>query len=488
MSSISLTKEAFLKAAKPGFRIPVVSTLLADIETPLSAYWKVAHSEPNSFLLESVTGGEQVARYSIIGVRPRCVLTTKNGAAHLTTAGEKEQVEVGDDPLAILRELLPRVEENFAQALPRLCGGAIGFVGYDYVRTIERLPDANPDTLGIPDVLMMICDSVLVFDHAKNQIQVVALAEGTADGYAFALEEIGRIQSLLAEPLPSLPGGEFNSHPVEANLTQSDFEKIVARCVDYIRAGDVFQVVPSIRFETRVDAHPVTVYRALRSLNPSPFMFLIRSPGLDIVGASPELLVSLEKRNAGVRPIAGTRPRGATPAEDNALAADLLADEKERAEHLMLIDLGRNDLGRVCQPGTVQVEDLMVIEKYSHVMHIVSDVVGQLKPELDGIDLVRATFPAGTLSGAPKIRAMEVIDEMEPCRRGLYGGAVGSFAANGDVDLAIAIRTIVIRNGIGYVQAGAGIVADSNPTNEYQECVNKAKAALRAIQIAQRGI
>ena len=469
---------------------PIQETLLADIETPLSAYWKLAHDEPHSVLLESVTGGEQVARYSIIGLRPKGVLRSHHGQ---TTYSEGETTRdltesAQGDPLAPVRDLVGHLPEGLSEGLPGFCGGAVGWISYDYVRTIERIPSTNPDLLDLPEVALMICETVVVFDHAKNQITILALSDGDPGSDDHARAEIERIKTRLREPLPALPTGTFPTHPVTATVSQAEFENGVRTIIDYILAGDCIQVVPSLRFETTVDAHPVTLYRALRSLNPSPFMYLLRLDGIDVVGASPELLVSLKEREASVRPIAGTRKRGANKAEDDALAADLLADEKERAEHIMLIDLGRNDLGRVCQPGTVRVEDLMVVERYSHVMHIVSDVKGELEPTRDGVDLVRATFPAGTLSGAPKIRAMQIIEEVEPSRRGLYGGAVGFFSTNGDVDLAIAIRTILIKDGKAYVQAGAGIVADSNPTSEYEECANKARAALRAIELAQGGL
>ena len=469
---------------------PIQETLLADIETPLSAYWKLAHDEPHSVLLESVTGGEQVARYSIIGLRPKGVLRSHHAQTTYTESGSTTDLtdSAHGDPLAPLRDLVGHLPEGLREGLPGFCGGAVGWISYDYVRTIERIPSTNPDVLDLPEVALMICETVVVFDHAKNQITILALSDGEPGSDDHARKEIERIKTRLREPLPALPTGEFPVHPVSANVSQSEFESGVRKIIDYILAGDCIQVVPSLRFETTVDAHPVTLYRALRSLNPSPFMYLLRLDGIDVVGASPELLVSLKGREASVRPIAGTRKRGANKADDDALAADLLADEKERAEHIMLIDLGRNDLGRVCQPGTVRVEDLMVVERYSHVMHIVSDVKGELESARDGVDLVRATFPAGTLSGAPKIRAMQIIEEVEPSRRGLYGGAVGFFSTNGDVDLAIAIRTILIKDGKAYVQAGAGIVADSNPTSEYEECANKARAALRAIELAQGGL
>jgi len=459
--------------------------LLADLETPLSAYWKLAHDEPNSFLLESVSGGEQVARYSMIGVRPRNVLTALGDQTSL----DGKLIAQGSDPLAELRKLLPKIDPNFdVTGLPKYLGGAVGMIGYDYVRQIEDIPATNPDELGLPDVAMMICDSVVVFDHARAEILIIALAEPTAEDEQRAEAEISRIESRLRMPLPPMPAGNYSTHPVKSNMEPGQFEGIVERVREYIAAGDCIQVVASQRFSQRVEAHPVTVYRALRGLNPSPYMFLLKFEGFDIVGASPELLVGLEGREAMVKPIAGTRPRGANHLEDEVLAKELLADQKERAEHIMLVDLGRNDIGRVSSPGTVKVEKLMQIEMYSHVMHIVSDVVGELKPELDGIDLIRATFPAGTLSGAQKVRAMEIIEELESTKRGLYGGAVGTISANGDVNLAIAIRTILMKDGVAHVQAGAGLVYDSVPATENEECHNKARAALMALDRAQAGV
>jgi anthranilate synthase component 1 len=331
-------------------------------------------------------------------------------------------------------------------------------------------------------------DSVVVFDHAKNRIRILVLAEGSEAAYAQAEREIEWIEARLRGPLPPLPQESFPSHPVQANVTQHEYENAVRRVVRYIGEGDGVQMVPSMRLSTRVDAHPISIYRALRSLNPSPYMFLIRFEAYDLVGASPELHVSLHERVARVRPIAGTRPRSLDPAEDDRLANELLADEKERAEHIMLVDLGRNDLGRVCEVGSVLVGQLMVIERYSHVMHIVSDVTGQLREGLDAYDLFRASFPAGTVSGAPKVRAMEIIDEVETTRRGTYAGAIGFASATGDLDTCIAIRTIYLCEGTAYVQVGAGVVFDSVPEKEYYECLNKARAALRAIEIAQAGL
>lgn len=483
------SRDEYLEQARLGGPIPVFRDILADMETPLSAYWKLAHDETHSFLLESVTGGEHLARYSVIGVRPRLVVRSKNGTVRKLSKGTVTRHDLlQEDPLAFIREEVPTIRPELLHDLPKFCGGAVGMISYDYARFIEDLPDENEDDLNIDDIAMMVIDSMVVFDHAKNLVRIVALADGSEEGYEDAKAEIERIKSKLKGSLPELPRYKGGANPVEANIDQAQFEEGVNKIIDYIAAGDCIQAVPSLRFETQVEAHPLSVYRALRSLNPSPYMFFLRFEDFDIVGASPEILVGLSGDTARVRPIAGTRPRGETYFEDLELEKELLADEKERAEHIMLVDLGRNDLGRVCEYGSVEVEELMTVERYSHVMHIVSSVTGKLDKEMDGVDLVRACFPAGTVSGAQKVRAMEIIDEIETNRRGLYAGAVGYFSVTGEVDLAIAIRTILLKNGKAYVQAGAGIVYDSLPSKEYDECASKAKAALRAIEIAQNGL
>ena len=483
------SKETYLAETLGQRPMPVYQEVLADLETPLSAYWKLAHDESCSFLLESVTGGEQLARYSLLGVRPRALLRTKGELVKWKRDGEvsESRLTSGRDPLAELSAAMPPRPIGVS-GMPAFVGGAVGMFSYDLVRFFERLPDSTLDDLQIDDMAMMLTDAVVVFDHAKNLIRVTVLADGTAESYEAAETEINRILKRLSEPLPQLPSGNFESHEVACNQTEDEFKANVRRIREYIAAGDGIQMVPSLRLSTQVDAHPLTVYRALRSINPSPYMFLLRVGDFDLVGASPELLVSLHAREARVRPIAGTRRRGATPELDNELADDLLADEKERAEHIMLVDLGRNDLGRVSEYGSVKVNDLMVIERYSHVMHIVSDVTGDLPAEKDAFDLLRASFPAGTVSGAPKVRAMQIIDELEPTRRGPYAGSVGFISATGDLETCITIRTILIKDGTAYVQAGAGIVYDSVPEKEYEECLNKARASLAAIDAAQRGL
>lgn len=484
------TLAEFLATTQGGRAMPIYRDMLADVETPLSAYWKLAHDHQESFLLESVTGGEQLARYSFIGIRPRATLRIKNGHVRKATGGQSETWDLGpgEDPLTALRDEMEHLKTVPVPGLPTFVGGSVGMMAYDIVRYFEKLPDNTADDLQVDDLAMMLTDSVVVFDHAKNLIRVIAVAQGTEEGYNAALAEIDWMLNRLKGPLPELPKGCFPVHPVTSNVTQDEFEAMVRRMIEYITQGDGIQMVPAQRLTTKVDAHPVTIYRALRSINPSPYMFLLRFGDFDLVGASPELLVSLHGTEARVRPIAGTRWRGKTEEEDQALAEELLADEKERAEHIMLVDLGRNDLGRVCEYGTVHVNELMVIEKYSHVMHIVSDVTGQLAQDKNVFDLFRSCHPLGTVSGAPKIRAMQIIDELEPTRRGSYAGAVGFLSHTGDLDTCIALRTIYLKDGQAYVQAGGGVVYDSDPTREYVESKNKARAALKAIEVAQGGL
>jgi anthranilate synthase component 1 len=487
---LSPSREECLQLANKGGPIPLTREVLADMETPLSVYWKLAHEEPFSFLLESVTGGDQLARYSVIGVRPKKVARSKGSTLReITQAREtKRELEPGEDPVKAIFDMVPQIDQELCIGLPKLCGGAVGIIGYDYIRHVEKLPYLAEDDLDIDDVAMMLMETVVVFDHAKNLIQIITLSDGTDESYLAAEAEAERILAKMRAPLPVLPRSKGEKPEFEFNMTADDYKDIVRRCREYIVAGDIFQVVPSRRTEAAASCHPVTFYRAIRSLNPSPYMFFFRFGDYDVVGASPEILTAVSGGVARVRPIAGTRPRGATPAEDDALAEDLLADKKERAEHIMLVDLGRNDLGRVCQYGTVTVDELMIIERYSHVMHIVSNVTGMLQPGMTAAELVRATFPAGTVSGAPKVRAMEIIEEVEPTRRGIYAGAIGYFSASGDLDIAITIRTALMKNGRAYIQSGGGIVYDSDPEFEYQESVNKAKAMMHALEIAETGL
>jgi anthranilate synthase component 1 len=480
-----------------GDLVPVYRTLLADLETPVSVYLKLAQASTCSFLLESVEGGEQVGRYSFLGVNPKGLLTVQNNTVTVTRHGETttRALAPGEDPLDVVAGEFGRVQPVKLDGLPRFVGGAVGFLSYDVVRYFERLPETATDELHSPDAAFMLVDTLVIFDHAKHQLTVLANAHNTGDPDAAYDDAVSRIDAMLdalGAPLPYLSEVEppvASDGVLNSNVTRERFEDNVRAAKEYIAAGDAFQIVLSQRFSRQTSAPPFTIYRALRALNPSPYMFFLRfSDDFALIGASPEMMVRLEDGVATVRPIAGTRPRGATEAEDQALETELLADEKERAEHVMLVDLGRNDLGRVCEYGTVRVPDMMYIERYSHVMHIVSQVEGRLRGGMNAFDLLRATFPAGTLSGAPKVRAMEIIEELEGTRRGPYGGAVGYFSFDGSMDTCITIRTLLKHGDTVYCQAGAGIVADSDPAREYEETVNKARAVAVAIQNAEEGL
>ena len=488
-------------AAGPANLIPVTRVFAADLETPVSVYLKLMDEPGASFLLESVEGGEQVGRYSFIGVNLHRRLELHGREVILTTSAGREMRGLipGEDILHVLKAELGRYHAAHLPGLPRLSGGAVGYLGYDVVRFFERLPETAAPGLDMPEAIFLLADTLVVFDHARHRLILLANAvvEEGADveaAYVNALGRIDRLAEKLLRPLPAVPTRRWgatdgNGHDIEANMARERYEGMVREAKEYIAAGDIFQVVLSQRFSRRTSAHPFAIYRALRMLNPSPYMFYFNFSPLDlqVIGASPEMHVRLEDAIASLRPIAGTRRRGATPAEDEALTAELLADPKERAEHVMLVDLGRNDIGRIAEYGSVRVRDLMVIERYSHVMHIVSHVEGNIRPGMDAYDLMRATFPAGTVSGAPKVRAMEIIEELEGQRRGLYAGAVGYFSFDGSMDTCIAIRTMVMQGDRVYVQAGAGIVADSDPATEYQESVNKASALLVAVARAEAG-
>lgn len=480
----------YLDRSKSGKAVPVIRDIRADIETPVSAYWKLAHDQKYSFLLESVTGGENLARYSILGVKPRKIIRSKNGSVSVEASEGTESfsLESGQDPLHVIEKELEGIDPIPVPGSKHFFGGAVGLLGYDLVRYFEKLPDSCVDDLQIDDLAMMITSVVIVFDHVKNIIRIIVLADGTESDFHRAMEEIEWVVDRLRAPLPALPNSSIAPPNITTNQTQDEFEKSVMRIKEYIRAGDGVQMVPSLRYNLEGVTDPLSIYRALRSINPSPYMFLLQFGDFELIGASPEIMVSLHDRTARVRPIAGTRWRGKTEQEDQQLAADLLADQKEIAEHIMLVDLGRNDVGRVSEWGTVNVNDLMVIEKYSHVMHIVSDVTGQLRSELDAYDLLRATVPAGTVSGAPKVRAMQIIDELEPTRRGAYAGTVGFIGFDGNMDTCIALRTILKKGSNAYVQAGCGVVFDSDPTYEFVEVQNKARACINAIQEANAGL
>lgn len=464
----------FVELSRRGNVVPVTAELLADLETPVSAYAKLRGRGP-AFLLESVEGGEHVSRYSFVGCNPRRVFSA--GTA-------------GGDPLAALEAEMARYRPVEVPGLPPFTGGAVGYLGYEYMHAVEpTVPPAARDELGVPALWFMLCDSLVVFDRARQTLRLVVNAHVAGDpaaAYAAAVAELERLRAALRAPCP-LEAAELAPaavHVPPGNFTREGFERLVEDSKEYIRAGDIFQIVLSQRFSRRFGRPPLDLYRALRTVNPSPYMFILETGDFSLVGASPEVHVRLTGRTAEIRPIAGTRPRGATAAEDLALERDLLADEKEKAEHLMLVDLARNDIGRVCTFGSVAVKEFMTIERYSHVMHIVSQVEGQLAPERNAFDLMRATFPAGTVTGAPKIRAMQLIAGMEGTQRGSYAGALGYFSYNGNLDSCITLRTALIKDGMIHVQAGAGIVADSVPASEYQETVNKASALLKAITLA----
>ena len=486
-------KQEFLKRAKSGNMTPVYKEILADMETPVSAFKKIGSGE-YSFLLESVEGGERMARFSFLGSGTNLVIKSKGRSVEIVRDGERKEfdLEPERDVLHILKQELSELKYVPDPDLPRFCGGAVGFIGYDMVRFFEDLPDSTTDDLDLPDCTLIFTDTLLIFDHVKHRIRVVCNAriDGDPDSaYDQAIRKIDAfIEQLRCPADVNYEKRQVSSPEISSNFTREGFEDAVLKCKEYIAAGDVIQVVLSQRFSTKVTADPFDVYRALRSLNPSPYMYYLAYGDTKLIGSSPEILVTEERGNVTVRPIAGTRPRGASEQEDLALEKELLKDEKERAEHIMLVDLGRNDIGRVCRYGTVAVDELMCIERYSHVMHIVSNVKGRLKVDKDQFDLLRACFPAGTVSGAPKIRAMEIIDELEPTRRGPYAGAIGYFSYSGDMDTCITIRTILIQGDTAYVQAGAGIVADSDPALEYQETQNKAMAMIKALSAAEAGL
>jgi anthranilate synthase component 1 len=487
------TIEQARELAKRGNLIPVYREVLADMETPVSVYRKVARGK-YSFLLESVEGGERLARYSFIGTEPRLTVRLHDHVATVrTSAGEESELPF-EDPLAFVRDLLAPYQPVPLPDMPRFQGGAVGYLAYECVRYFEDLPSPERDDLGLADAVLMLADTLVVFDHVKHRMRVISHADLTTGSLEAAYEAaVTRVNEVIGRlrgnpPTEARPASQAplpRTATVESTFSRDMYVSAVGHAKEFVVDGDIIQVVPSQRLSRPVAASPFTVYRALRAVNPSPYMYFLELDDLHIVGASPEMLVQVEDGVVRTRPIAGTRPRGRTEQEDKELAADLLADEKERAEHIMLVDLGRNDVGRVAAPGSVKVTTLMDVERYSHVMHIVSQVEGRLREGCDAYDALRSCFPAGTVSGAPKIRAMEIIAEIEPCRRGLYAGAVGYFSYGGNLDTAIAIRTMVIKDGVAHVQAGGGVVFDSVPATEYQETLNKAAALLRALDFAE---
>ncbi len=486
--------ETFKEMSLKGTIIPVYSEILADMDTPVSAYKKMG-GDTYSFLLESIEGGEKWARYSFIGFEPALIFRSKGTTVEVLKKGAAVRRVESTDPLGVLRELMQEYVPVETPGLPRFCGGAVGYLSYDAVRFIERLPMQASDDLNFYDAVFMITETILIFDTLGNTIKIVCNAhvDGSAPAekvYSQAKDKIENIITRLRKPAAAVQSESFGAEPVavSSNMEPERFKSIVRKAKEYITAGDIIQVVVSQRFQAKLEGDSFNLYRAIRRINPSPYMYYLALGDLTIVGASPEVLVRVEGGHIELRPIAGTRPRGKTEEEDAFLVKDLLSDPKEIAEHVMLVDLGRNDVGRVSQMGTVTVPEFLTIEKYSHVMHIVSDVRGTLQPGRSSFDVLKACFPAGTVSGAPKVRAMEIIEELEPYTRGPYAGAVGYFSFSGNMDFCIVIRTLLVKNGMVYFQAGAGIVADSQPDNELQETVNKARALVKALQMVKEGI
>ncbi len=483
---------AFASEYEKGRPQAVFVRLVADLETPVSVFLKLAEGKDNAFLLESVQGGEARGRYSIIGLSPDLIWRCRDGKAEIQRGNEFVADDDADKPLKSLKRHVEDARMALPAGLPPMSVGLFGYLGYDIVRQMERLPSPPPDVLKLPDAIMLRPTITAVFDNVRDEITIVTpvWSDANDDARAAFDRATARLDSAVADlsratatPAQSATGPSFAT---ESNTSHDDYLAMVEKAKDYIRAGDIFQVVPSQRFRRKFDLPPFALYRALRRLNPSPFLYFLKFPGCAIVGSSPDILVRLRDGKVTIRPIAGTRPRGATPEHDKHLADELMADEKERAEHLMLLDLGRNDVGREAETGTVTVTDQFFIERYSHVMHLVSNVEGTIRPGLDAVDSLVAGFPAGTLSGAPKVRAMEIINELEKEKRGIYAGAVGYFAANGTMDTCIVLRTAVLKDGVMYVQAGGGVVADSDPEAEFQETVNKAKALFAAADEAVR--
>ncbi len=490
---ITPSLEDFKRMASQGNLIPVFEEIHYDLETPLSAFRKIDDGK-SSFLLESVEGGEKWGRYSFLGSGPSHLFRSKGEEFEILENGKVLRKGTAGDPLLALEDFMKGYRPVRHDSLPRFSGGAVGYLSYDVVRSLETLPNQLQEEFDIYDSSLMITDTVLAFDNLKKKIKVIihVFLDGRQSVEEAYQEAQGKIQSIigrLQRYTPFSPGRKaFPPSPLRSNFSKGNYMKAVEKAKEYIQAGDVIQVVPSQRFSTEIQCEPFDIYRALRSINPSPYLFYLKMNGMVLMGSSPEVMVRLEGNRVELRPIAGTRRRGETREEDLALEKDLLADEKEKAEHIMLVDLGRNDVGRVSEIGSVKVTELMAVEKYSHVMHIVSNVRGTLAQGKNGFDVLRATFPAGTVSGAPKIRAMEIIEELEPFRRGFYAGAVGYFSFEGNMDTCITIRSILVKDGKAHVQAGGGVVADSDPEKEYEETLHKARAIFKAIELAEEGL
>jgi anthranilate synthase component 1 len=483
--------KTFSRLARRGNLVPVYDSLTADLLTPVGAYQRIARGARHAFLLESVEGGERIARYTFLGANPAEVVRTRGKSCSVESGGRRKESE--EDPILLLKRLMARYRPVQLPGLPPLVGGAIGYFAYDMVRLIEKIPACGRDDLGLDDAVLMFYLGLVAFDHVRHRVWIVqnVFTEGPGSlrqRYDQAVRQIEGTRRALERSLPEERTRPGKSRPLRviANMTRGKFMQSVRQAKKYIRAGDAFQIVTSLRFAADTEADPFEIYRALRVINPSPYLFFLKLDDVAVVGSSPEMLVKVQGRDAYYSPIAGTLPRGRDEREDAANEAKLLADPKERAEHIMLVDLGRNDLGRVCEYGSVTVERLMYVERYSHVMHLVSRLKGRLRADVDCFDALMACFPAGTLSGAPKVRAMQIIDELEPTRRGIYAGAILYLDFSGNLDSCIALRTLVAKDGRAYVQAGAGIVADSVPAREYQEAVNKAKAVVTALEIADR--
>ena len=480
--------QEYMKMSSEYNLIPVYTDLLVDMETPISIFKKVCQGN-HTYLLESVEGGENLARYSFIGLEPFLTYRCKNGAGEIKDSNGSKQVS--GEPLKILQGIMEQFIAPKLEGLPRFYGGAVGYFGYDLVRYVEQLPECTKDDLDLPDCHFILSRLVLIFDHVKHKVKIVVNTQPGMDpgpAYHNAVSRINVIKKIISEPAavgaPSRPSAQSG---FASNMTKEEYMNKVAIAKEYIKAGDIFQVVLSQRLKMPLSGEPFEIYRNLRTVNPAPYLYYLNFDGTVIIGSSPEMLIRVEDGVIQTCPIAGTRPRGRSRAEDAALEKELLADEKEKAEHVMLVDLGRNDLGRVCDYDSIRVNGFMQIEHYSHVMHIVSNVSGRLRPGCTNFDALRACFPAGTVSGAPKVRAMEIIEELEPTRRGVYAGAIGYFGFTGNMDTCITIRTILVHDGMTYVQAGAGIVADSDPGREYDETINKARALLQTLMLEEVG-